>query len=75
MVHEARHELLMTGKLAIRNLLHGRETSGERPHLLLEIFQYHNDQVKALLGKEYSKGTLTKFNTVKTYGKTLTFNF
>ncbi len=32
--------------------------------MLLEIFQYHNDQVKALVGKEYSKGTLTKFNTV-----------
>jgi site-specific recombinase XerD len=67
-VHEARHQLLMSGKPvtaeAIRNLLQGRETSGERPHLLLEIFQYHNDQVKALLGKEYSKGTLTKFNTV-----------
>jgi site-specific recombinase XerD len=32
--------------------------------LLLEIFQYHNDQVKALVGKEYSTGTLTKFTTV-----------
>jgi len=67
-VHEARHQLLMSGKPitaeAVRNHLQGRETTGERPHLLLEIFQYHNDQVKALLGKEYSKGTLTKFNTV-----------
>jgi hypothetical protein len=67
-VHEARHQLLMGGKSitaeAVGNIVRGRESSGERPHLLLEIFQYHNDQVKTLIGKEYSKGTLTKFNTV-----------
>ena len=67
-VHEARHQLLMGGKPitaeAVRNIIQGKEASGERPHLLLEIFQYHNDQVKALVGKEYSKGTLTKFNSV-----------
>jgi hypothetical protein len=67
-VHEARHQLLMSGKAvtaeAVRNFVQGREATGARPHLLLEIFQYHNDQVKALIGKEYSKGTLTKFNTV-----------
>jgi len=49
---------------AIRNVLKGREASGEKPHLLLDIFKYHNDQVKALIGKEYSKGTLIEFNTV-----------
>ena len=67
-VHVARHQLLMSGKAvtaeAVRNFVQGREASGERPHLLLEIFQYHNDQVKALVGKEFSKGRLTKFNTV-----------
>ncbi len=67
-VHEARHQLLMSGRPvtaeAVRNFVQGREASGERPHLLLEIFQYHNEQVKALVGKEFSKGTLTKFNTV-----------
>jgi site-specific recombinase XerD len=68
-VHEARHQLIMSGKPvtaeSVRDLLQGRrETSAERPHMLLEIFQYHNDQVKALIGKEFSKGTMTKFNTV-----------
>lgn len=67
-VPEARHQLLMGGKPitaeAVGNIVQGREASGERPHLLLEIFQYINDQVKALIGKEYSKGTLIKFNTV-----------
>ena len=47
-----------------RNFVQGREASGERPHLLLEIFQYHNGQVKALVGKEFSKGTLAKFKPV-----------
>lgn len=68
-VHEARHQLIMSGKPvtaeSIRDFLQGRrETNTERPHMLLEIFQYHNDQVKALVGKEFSKGTMTKFNTV-----------
>ena len=67
-VHEARHQLLMGGKSitaeAVGNIVQGKESNGARPHLLLEIFQYHNDQVKTLIGKEYSKGTLTKFNTV-----------
>jgi integrase len=67
-VHEARHQLLMAGKSltaeAVGNIVQGKESSGGRPHSLLEIFQYHNDQVKTLIGKEYSKGTLTKFNTV-----------
>jgi hypothetical protein len=73
-VHEARHELLMSSKPvtaeAVRDLVQGRPTSSERPHLLLEIFQYHNDQVKALIGKEFSKGTLTKFNTVLKHTRT-----
>lgn len=67
-IHEARHQLLMSGKPvtaeAVRDYVQGRETNPERPHMLLEIFRYHNNQVKALVGKEFSKGTMTKFNTV-----------
>jgi len=65
---EAKHRLIEAGKPvtaeAVKNMLQGRTPKGERPHFLIEIFQYHNDQVKALLGREYSKGTLTKFETV-----------
>jgi bifunctional ADP-heptose synthase (sugar kinase/adenylyltransferase) len=67
-VFEAKHRLIESGKPvtaeAIKNLVQGKDDKGCRPHLLLEIFQYHNDQVKALIGSEYSKGTLTKFVTV-----------
>ena len=73
-VHEARHRLLMSGELvsaeSVRNFVQGRQASGERQHLLLEIFQYHNDQAKALVGKEFSKGTLTKFKTVLNHTRT-----
>lgn len=67
-VFEAKHRLIESGKPvtaeSIKNLLQGKDDRGERAHMLLEIFQYHNDQVKALIGIEYSKGTLTKFVTV-----------
>lgn len=35
----------------------------DRPRMLLEIFQEHNDQVKALIGKDFSPGTLERYNT------------
>jgi len=67
-VFEAKHALIESRKPvtaeAIVNLLRGKSDAGERPHFLLEIFQYHNEQVKSLVGIEYSKGTLTKFTTV-----------
>ncbi|NML20792.1 site-specific integrase [Pseudoflavitalea sp. G-6-1-2] len=37
----------------------------DRPRMLLEIFQEHNNQVTALIGKEFAKATLTRFNTSK----------
>lgn len=35
----------------------------------LKAFQAHNDQVKALLGIEYTKATLTKFKTVQKHAE------
>ncbi len=35
----------------------------EVPRMLLEIFKNHNDQVQALVGKEYSINTFKKFRT------------
>jgi hypothetical protein len=37
----------------------------ERPRMLMEIFQQHNEQVAALAGKEYAPATLTRYNTSK----------
>ncbi|RZK60720.1 MAG: site-specific integrase [Pedobacter sp.] len=41
----------------------------EKPHLLLEVFQEHNDKLEALIGKGFTKGTLTKYNTTKKHLK------
>jgi site-specific recombinase XerD len=35
----------------------------ERPRMLLEIYEYHNDQFGALVGKDYAPGTLKKYKT------------
>jgi hypothetical protein len=35
----------------------------ERPHMLLEIFQDHNNQVKLLVGKDFAPGTLERYKT------------
>jgi hypothetical protein len=35
----------------------------ERPRMLMEIFQQHNDQLAALVGKEFSPATLERYNT------------
>lgn len=35
----------------------------EKPRMLLEIFQYHNDQVKELIGSQYSVSTFTRYKT------------
>lgn len=35
----------------------------EKPRMLLEIFQHHNDQVKALIGSQYSPSTHKRYET------------
>lgn len=35
----------------------------EKPVMLLEVFQMHNDQVGKLVGKDYAPGTLTRYKT------------
>ena len=35
----------------------------ERPKMLMEVFQQHNDQLAALVGKEFSPATLERYNT------------
>ena len=54
----------------IKLLLQGREI--HRPkHMLMEIFKQHNDQIRALVGREYAAGTLERYET--SYKHTLTF--
>jgi len=37
----------------------------EKPRMLIEIFQQHNNDIKKLIGKDYSKATWIKYNTTR----------
>ena len=41
----------------------------DRPRMLMEIFQEHNDQLAALIGKEFSPATLERYNTSRDHTK------
>ncbi|MEB2776481.1 site-specific integrase [Algoriphagus sp. D3-2-R+10] len=45
---------------ALKNVLLG---VGEKKKMILEIFREHNEQVEALLGKEFAPGTLQRYRT------------
>ncbi len=49
--------------------------SGGKPHkqkyMIMEIFKTHNDQMEELVGREYSPGTLQRYQT--SYSHTLSF--
>lgn len=66
-VYEAQRELFAAGKeitaIAIKNLVKGI-VEVEKVHTLVEVFQYHNDQFKSLVGKEFSYGTYKRFKSV-----------
>ena len=54
----------------IKLLLQGQEIDRPR-HMLMQIFKQHNEQIKALVGREYAAGTLERYET--SYKHTLTF--
>lgn len=63
-IYEIQKDLIHTGKdvtgETIKNILLGID---ERKRMLIPIFQEHNNRMEALLGKEYAKGTLTRYKT------------
>ncbi len=65
-VFEAKKRLLETDKLitaeSIKDMLLGKEAVKPK-HMLLQIFQHHNDQMTALVGQEYAAGTLERYKT------------
>ncbi|KAA5548128.1 site-specific integrase [Adhaeribacter rhizoryzae] len=63
-VHEARRTLLEADKLitaeALKQELTGKE---ENKRTVLAVFQQHNQQMKALVGREFAPGTLERYQT------------
>ena len=46
---------------AIKDLMLGKNINKQK-HMLMELFSHHNEQVKALIGREYAQGTYQIFN-------------
>ena len=69
-VYACERELIQDGKEVtfetFRNKWLGIE---DRPRMLMEIFQQHNDQLKELVGREYAEGTLQRFITSREHTK------
>lgn len=63
-VHEARLKLqdrnVPVTPDSILKIITGQ---GEKPHMLLEIFQQHNDKMAALENVEYAPATVTRYDT------------
>ncbi len=63
-IYEAHRQLTQADELitaeTIRNKFLGKS---EKPRLLIEIFNEHNKRMETLIDKEYSRGTLTCFQT------------
>lgn len=63
-VYEHQQQLIRANKPVnsenMRNKILGVE---KRKYILITIFQQHNDEMEALIGKEYAWGTLARFKT------------
>ncbi|HEY6083609.1 MAG TPA: site-specific integrase, partial [Chitinophagaceae bacterium] len=63
-VYDAKRILIESDKAvtaeALKNLLIGKEVDKK---MILEIFGYHNDQMKELVGREFAPGTLERYET------------
>lgn len=64
-VFEAKRKLIEMDKEltaeSIKNLLLGKDN--RKKHMLLEVFQNHNEQMETLVGQEYAPGTLERYKT------------
>lgn len=63
-IYEIQKKLIHEGKEVkaetIKNILLGID---DRKRMLIPIFKDHNNRMEALIGKEYAKGTLTRYKT------------
>ena len=63
-IYEIYRNLIADGKIVIPELIKAHYFGvSEMPRLLIDIYSHHNEQVAALVGKDYAIGTLKKFKT------------
>lgn len=67
-VHRIQRNLIDEGRQIsaekIKNILTGK---GEKKHFIIEAFQEHNKQMKALVGQEFAPATLMRYTTACTH--------
>ncbi len=67
-VHEIKTEIMYSGKPLTTEKIMDHILGRVTPRIkVLEEFQKHNDEMKALLGKGYAKGTLDRFTITKNH--------
>ena len=63
-LYECHKNLLQDGAdITAESLRNAYTGKGERPHYLIEVFKAHNSNIEKLIGMDYAKPTLTKYNT------------
>ena len=65
-VYELRKQLVESDQAVtaenLKTLLQDREIQKHK-YMLMEVFKHHNDQMAALVGREYAPGTLDRYKT------------
>lgn len=65
-IHAAFHDLKQSDDFITAEKIKQKYAGEEEPHrMLLEVFDEHNKNVEDLVGKDFVKATLTKYNTVR----------
>jgi site-specific recombinase XerD len=63
-IYEAHRQLMQAGEtITAESLKNKYKGKTDRPRMVMEIFQDHNDRMEALLGDEYAAGTLERYKT------------
>ena len=63
-IYEAHRQLMQAGEtITAESLKNKYQGKTDRPRMIMEIFQDHNDRMEALLGDEYAYGTLERYKT------------
>ncbi|WP_370898128.1 site-specific integrase [Chryseobacterium gossypii] len=69
-VYDTYYELIREKEIisceVLKNKLLGRD---QKNRMLIPIFQDHNDRIEKLVGKEFAKGTLTRYKTCLSHTK------
>jgi site-specific recombinase XerD len=67
-VHAAEREMVQDGKaVTFESFKEKWLGTNEKPFMLIEIFKQHNEQIKELVGKEYSPATYQRYVTSKAH--------